>query len=58
MDSTQIQQAYSAYISKHNERPKNMAFFAESMKIDESRTTGKIVDLTPSWNRLDDEMKT
>jgi predicted dehydrogenase len=29
-----------------------------AMKIDESRTTGKIVDLTPSWNRLDDEMKT
>ena len=24
MDSTQIQQAYSAYISKHNERPKNI----------------------------------
>jgi hypothetical protein len=28
-----------------------------AMKIDESRTTGKIIDLTPSWNRLDDEMK-
>ena len=29
-----------------------------AMKIDESRTTGKIIDLTTSWNRLDDEMKT
>ena len=28
-----------------------------AMKIDESRTTGKIIDLTPSWNRLDYEMK-
>ena len=27
------------------------------MKIDESRKTGKIIDLTTSWNRLDDEMK-
>ena len=28
-----------------------------AMKIDESRKTGKIIDLTTSWNRLDDEMK-
>ena len=28
-----------------------------AMKIDESRTTGKIIDLTTSWNRLDEEMK-
>ena len=28
-----------------------------AMKIDESRKTGKIIDLTTSWNRLDDQMK-
>jgi len=27
------------------------------MKLDESRKTGKIIDLTSSWNRLDKEMK-
>ena len=28
-----------------------------AMKIDESRKTGKIIDLTSSWSRLDKEMK-
>ena len=28
-----------------------------AMKIDESRKTGKIIDLTSSWSRLDEEMK-
>ncbi len=28
-----------------------------AMKIDESRKTGKIIDLTNSWNKLDEEMK-
>ena len=28
-----------------------------AMKLDESRKTGKIIDLTSSWNRLDKEMK-
>ena len=28
-----------------------------AMKIDESRKTGKIIDLTNSWNRLDEEIK-
>jgi len=28
-----------------------------AMKIDESRKTGKIIDLTNSWNSLDEEMK-
>ncbi len=28
-----------------------------AMKIDESRKTGKIIDLTSSWSRLDEQMK-
>ena len=28
-----------------------------AMKLDESRKTGKIIDLTSSWNRLDKERK-
>ena len=28
-----------------------------AMKIDESRKTGKIIDLTTSWNKLDEKMK-
>ena len=28
-----------------------------AMKLDESRKTGKIIDLTSSWNRLDKEMQ-
>ena len=28
-----------------------------AMKIDESRKTGKIIDLTDSWNKLDGTMK-
>ena len=28
-----------------------------AMKLDESRKTGKIIDITSSWNRLDKEMK-
>ena len=28
-----------------------------AMKIDESRKTGKVIDLTSSWNKLDEEMK-
>ena len=28
-----------------------------AMKLDESRKTGKIIDLTSTWNRLDKEMK-
>ncbi len=52
MDSTQIQQAYSAYISKHNERPKNMAFFAESMKIDESN----IYEYFTSFNMIEESI--
>jgi len=52
MDSTQIQQAYSAYVSKHNERPKNMAFFAESMKINES----KIYAYFTSFNMIEESI--
>ena len=28
-----------------------------AMKLDESRKTGKIIDLTSSWNRLDKAIK-